>query len=265
MRWILKRAARPTAIGADERALRLSARLSRSPASGARHALPRLTLAAALSVPLGAVLAEPAAAFDLFGLFGSEEEPPGAERRGAALRAQDPGHRRFRDLEKTLEDTSTLHRLRREPPPDGEGLVRRAEADIRRLPDALSGYGYYAGRVTVRIEEVVLGGEAVADRRRPRRGIRARPRPGPGPHRGRCRAALHAPHRHCARSAGAGLPGGGAAAALHPGRRRHPGALQPRCSPARRRSSTASARAATPSPRWCRAIPSWTTPPTSWT
>ncbi|TXM70916.1 outer membrane protein assembly factor [Methylobacterium sp. WL12] len=103
--------------------------------------------------------AAPAAAFDLFGLFGSEEEPlaPSAAALPYALKIQGTDDS---DLEKTLEDTSTLHRLRREPPPDGEGLVRRAEADIRRLPDALSGYGYYAGRVTVRIEEVVLGGEA---------------------------------------------------------------------------------------------------------
>ena len=135
------------------------------------------------------------------------------------------------DLEKTLEDTSTLHRLRREPPPDGEGLVRRAEADIRRLPDALSGYGYYAGPC----DRADRGGGArrrgVADRRRARRGIRARPRPGSGPHRRRCRAALYFAQHHRARPARAGLRRGGAAAALHPYRRRDAGALQPRARP----------------------------------
>ncbi|WP_375464219.1 autotransporter assembly complex family protein [uncultured Methylobacterium sp.] len=89
-------------------------------------------------------------------MFGPEEEPLTPS--GAAL----PYDLKIQgtedsDLERSLEDASTLHRLRREPPPDGEGLVRRAEADLGRLPDALSGYGYYAGRVTVRIEDVTLG------------------------------------------------------------------------------------------------------------
>ncbi|MFD0933691.1 outer membrane protein assembly factor, partial [Methylobacterium trifolii] len=72
---------------------------------------------------------EPAAAFDLFGLFGSEEEPLAPS--GTAL----PYDVKIKgadddDLVKALQDSSTLYRLRREPPPDGEGLVRRAEADL---------------------------------------------------------------------------------------------------------------------------------------
>ncbi|KAB1074487.1 outer membrane protein assembly factor [Methylobacterium planeticum] len=110
---------------------------------------------------VGLVLAstQPAPAFDLFGLFGSEEEPPAPSAAllpyGVKFSGADD-----EDLLKALQDTSTLHRLRQEPPPDGEGLVRRAEADLRRLPEALSGYGYYAGQVAIRVDGVAVGGEA---------------------------------------------------------------------------------------------------------
>ncbi len=66
------------------------------------------------------------------------------------------------DLLQALKDTSGLYRLRNDAPPDGEGLLRRAEADAPRLVDALSGFGYYAGTATFRIEDVVLGGDAAA-------------------------------------------------------------------------------------------------------
>ena len=174
--------------------------------------------------------ASPAAAFDLFGLFGSQEEPlaPSATALPYGLKIQGTDDS---DLEKTLEDTSTLHRLRREPPPDGEGLVRRAEADLRRLPDALSGYRVLCGPGRRSDRGGGARRRGLADRRGTRRGIGARPRPGAGPHRGRCRAALHAPLRHRARPARGRLPRRRAAAALHPDRRRNPGALQPRARP----------------------------------
>lgn len=125
---------------------------SRDRRSLAARIRPGLVAAGLLAAP------EPAAAFDLFGLFGSEEAPlePSATALPYAVKIQGTDDD---DLLKVLEDTSTLHRLRREAPADGDGLVRRAEADLRRLPDALSGYGYYAGRVSVRIDEASLSGE----------------------------------------------------------------------------------------------------------
>ncbi|UMY17471.1 BamA/TamA family outer membrane protein [Methylobacterium organophilum] len=104
-------------------------------------------------------LPAPARAFDLFGLFGGEEEPPAPS--AAAL----PYTMRITgvddsDVLTALQDTSTLYRLRQEAPPDGEGLVRRAEADLRRLVDALSGYGYYQGTVSIRIDGVAVTGES---------------------------------------------------------------------------------------------------------
>ncbi|MGU3540871.1 autotransporter assembly complex protein TamA [Methylobacterium sp. A54F] len=116
----------------------------------------------------------PAAAFDLFGLFGSEEEPlaPSATALPYAVKIQGTDDD---DLLKALQDVSALHRLRREPPPDGEGLVRRAEADLRRLPEALSGYGYYAGRIAVRVDGVALAGEtAIAQAARAAEAARGR-------------------------------------------------------------------------------------------
>ncbi|RZK87309.1 MAG: outer membrane protein assembly factor, partial [Methylobacterium sp.] len=86
----------------------------------------------------------PARAFDLFGLFGSEEEPP-APSAGALPYTVKFSGIDDDDVLRALQDTSSLYRLRQEAPPDGEGLVRRAEADQRRLADVLSGYGYYQG------------------------------------------------------------------------------------------------------------------------
>jgi translocation and assembly module TamA len=100
-----------------------------------------------------------AAAFDPFGLFGSADEPP-APRADALPYAVKLSGADDEELLTALQDTSTLHRLRKDAPPDGEGLVRRAEADLRRLPEAMSGYGYYAGRVSIRIDGVPIAGEA---------------------------------------------------------------------------------------------------------
>ncbi|AWN44839.1 hypothetical protein DK389_28250 [Methylobacterium durans] len=121
----------------------------------ASSSLPGIWLAAGLCLSA----ASPAAAFDPFGLFGSEEEPlaPNATALPYSLRITGTDDD---DLLKALQDTAALHRLRREPPPDGEGLVRRAEADLRRLPEALAGYGYYAGRVAIRVDGVAIGSES---------------------------------------------------------------------------------------------------------
>lgn len=111
--------------------------------------------AAALAVALPA----PARAFDLFGLFSGEEEPPAPSAAALPYTVRITGMDDS-DVLTALQDTSTLYRLRQEAPPDGEGLVRRAEADLRRLVDALSGYGYYQGTVSIRIDGVAVTGES---------------------------------------------------------------------------------------------------------
>ncbi|WP_342149319.1 autotransporter assembly complex family protein [Methylorubrum sp. SB2] len=112
-----------------------------------------------LSAVLAAGLPQPAVAFDLFGLFGSEEEPPAPSAAALPYSVRITGTDDS-DVLTALQDTSTLYRLRQEAPPDGEGLVRRAEADLRRLTDVLSGYGYYQGTVSIRVDGVPVTGEA---------------------------------------------------------------------------------------------------------
>jgi len=82
-----------------------------------------------------AVDPESARAFDLFGLFGSEEELPIPSAGSLPYTVMIQGIDND-DVLKALKDTSTLYRLRRDAPPDGEGIVRRAEEDLRRLSDA---------------------------------------------------------------------------------------------------------------------------------
>lgn len=111
-----------------------------------------------LNVIVAAGPSRPAAAFDLFGLFGDEEEAlvPSASVVPYAVKitgVEDD------DVLQALKDTSTLYRLRQEAPPDGEGVVRRAEADLRLLAEVLSGYGYHQGRIAIRIDGVALAGE----------------------------------------------------------------------------------------------------------
>jgi len=99
-----------------------------------------------------------ARAFDLFGLFGSEEALPVPSAGSLPYTVMIQGIDND-DVLKALKDTSTLYRLRREAPPDGEGIVRRAEEDLRRLSDAISGFGYYGGRVSIHVDGVILTGE----------------------------------------------------------------------------------------------------------
>jgi translocation and assembly module TamA len=132
----------------------------------------RASLAASLSLATGNTLFPPASAFDLlnlFGLFGSEEAPP-VSADAVAYQLSFEGLAGDKDLLRALQDVSILHRLRQEPPPDGDGVVRRAEADLPRLTEALWGAGYYDGHVSILIDEVRLAPNgsalpAVASRR----------------------------------------------------------------------------------------------------
>ncbi|GJD99377.1 autotransporter assembly complex protein TamA [Methylobacterium isbiliense] len=125
-----------------------------------RHGRPG-ALALGACLVTGLLAPSPARAFDLFGLFGGEEAPPAPRPDAVAYAVRIQGVADG-DLLPALQDASTLYRLRAEPPPDGEGLLRRAEADAVRLVDALWGYGYYAGTVAFRIEDVLLGGDGAA-------------------------------------------------------------------------------------------------------
>jgi translocation and assembly module TamA len=125
-----------------------------------RRASP-LILTVLIALPLVTADVRAARAFDLFGLFGSEPEPPPPSLSALPYTVRIVGTDDT-DVLRALQDTSTLYRLRQEPPPDGEGLLRRAEADLAKLADVLSGYGYYQGTVAVRIDGTPATGEAAA-------------------------------------------------------------------------------------------------------
>lgn len=122
--------------------------------SGIRKCSSLVVLAGLLS---GGLSIPPAIALDFFGLFrGSDEAspPPNADTLPYALdfTVVDGD----KNLTQNLKDASTLQSLKSDPPPDADSLVRRAEADLPRLIDALWGAGYYNARVVVTVAGVPL-------------------------------------------------------------------------------------------------------------
>jgi translocation and assembly module TamA len=95
-----------------------------------------------------------ARAFDLFGLFGSKDTPPAVSLQSLpyALTFAIDGDKKA--VEQTLQDVSTLYRLRADAPSDGDSLIRRAQTDFGPLLDALWGLGCYNGTVTFDIAGV---------------------------------------------------------------------------------------------------------------
>ncbi len=111
-------------------------------------------LSAGVSIPS-------AIAFDFFGLFGGGDEappPPSADTLPYSLDFTVVGNEK--NLVQILKDASTLQSLTGDPPPDADALVRRAEADLPRLTDALWGAGYYNARVGVAVAGVPLSLQA---------------------------------------------------------------------------------------------------------
>jgi translocation and assembly module TamA len=94
-------------------------------------------------------------AFDFFGLFG--EKPPAVTAQAVAYQLDIQGLKDDGAALTAVRDVSILYRLRAEAPANGDDLVRRAEADLPRIIDALWGSGYYAARVSI-----VVGGQAIS-------------------------------------------------------------------------------------------------------
>ena len=93
-------------------------------------------------------------AFDFFGLFG--ERPPAVSTQAVAYQLDIQGLGSDATALTAVRDVSILHRLRAEAPQNSDELVRRAEADLPRIVDALWGSGYYAAKVSI-----VVGGQAI--------------------------------------------------------------------------------------------------------
>ncbi|QOZ28075.1 autotransporter assembly complex family protein [Bradyrhizobium sp. CCBAU 51753] len=120
----------------------------------------------------GCSLCEQAHALDLFGLFGSDDPPPVSATTLSyrlEIEAKTPDGKSDSDAEQVLRDASGTYRLRQEPPPDGEGLARRLQADINPLLDALWGLGHYNAEIDVTVDGVPVSldetGLAAAARR----------------------------------------------------------------------------------------------------
>jgi translocation and assembly module TamA len=98
---------------------------------------------------LQGVFAPAASAFDPFGWF--REKQPEVTQSALPYELAIRGLEDDRVAADAVRDVSLMHRLRREPPVDGDELARRAEADVPRIVDALWGSGYYAARAEIRI------------------------------------------------------------------------------------------------------------------
>ena len=89
-----------------------------------------------------------AAAFDFFGLWGSDDTPPPISKDAIPYVVTFQVEGDDKDVAAAAKDASTLYRLRKDAPPDGDSLARRATKDFAPLIDALWGQGYYdAGAV----------------------------------------------------------------------------------------------------------------------
>ena len=97
-----------------------------------------------------------ARAFDFFGLFGSGDKPPPVSAKNLPYALTIGDAATGKDLRQALQDTSLLYKLRKEPPQDGDDLLRRAEADLPRLIDTMWGHGHYAAKVSIDIAGVKM-------------------------------------------------------------------------------------------------------------
>jgi translocation and assembly module TamA len=90
-----------------------------------------------------------AQAFDFFGLWGAEETAPPVSRAALPYIVMIDVAGGDRALTNAVKDASSLYKLRKDAPPDGEALARRAASDFAPVIDALWGAGYYNARVTI--------------------------------------------------------------------------------------------------------------------
>jgi len=97
-----------------------------------------------------------AEAFDFFGLFGLDDTPPAVSRAAIpySFTVQVTGDASA--LKDSVKDASSLYSLRKDAPPDGEALARRAQGDFAPVIDALWGAGYYNAAVTISIDGASL-------------------------------------------------------------------------------------------------------------
>ncbi len=97
-----------------------------------------------------------AQAFDFFGLWGSDDTPPPVSRTAISYSLTIDVEGGNGGVKSAVQDGSSLYKLRRDAPPDGQALARRAASDFGPLIDALWGMGYYNATVTVSLGAATL-------------------------------------------------------------------------------------------------------------
>jgi translocation and assembly module TamA len=94
-------------------------------------------------------------AFDFFGLWSWGESPPPISRTAISyavtINVEGGG-----SLKNAVQDASSLYKLRKDAPPDGDALARRAQSDFGPIIDAMWGAGYYDAKVTISIDGASL-------------------------------------------------------------------------------------------------------------
>ena len=118
---------------------------------------PSVRLGVALAVGL-IVLGDwaSARAFDFFGLWGSDDTPPPISQANIPYILTVDVTGDDSAVKTAVRDASSLYRLRKDAPSDGEALARRAESDFAPVIDALWGAGYYNAAATISIDGATL-------------------------------------------------------------------------------------------------------------
>ena len=97
-----------------------------------------------------------AQAFDFFGLWSWGESPPPVSRTAISYAVTVDVEGGDGGLKNAVMDASSLYQLRKDAPPDGDALARRAESDFGPIIDAMWGAGYYNAAVTISIDRANL-------------------------------------------------------------------------------------------------------------
>jgi translocation and assembly module TamA len=97
-----------------------------------------------------------AQAFDFFGLWSSEDSAPPVSPSAISYSVAIDVAGDDRGIRNSVTDASSLYKLRKDAPPDGEALARRAESDLGPVIDALWGVGYYNATVTISLDAASL-------------------------------------------------------------------------------------------------------------
>ena len=124
----------------------------KSMGGSSRNLLDRLSVRLVVALAACAVAfcdRDGAQAFDFFELWSSDNSAPPVSRTAISYSVAIDVAGGDGGIRNAVMDASSLYKLRKDAPPDGEALARRAESDFGPVIDALWGAGYYNAAVTI--------------------------------------------------------------------------------------------------------------------